>query len=65
MDSKEKLKLNAKYGIKRIEFDKCYEMALICGYASHNCCLGEQSEKCYICPYYCDTFGNSAFSLRR
>lgn len=62
MDSKEKL--NAKYGIERIEFDKCYKMALICGYASHDC-LGEQSEKCYICPYYCDTFGNSPFSLRR
>lgn len=44
---------------------KCYEMALICGYASNNCCLGEQSEKCYLCPYYCDTFGNSPFSLRR
>ena len=63
MDSKEKL--NAKYGIERIEFDKCYEMALICGYASHNYCLGEQLEKCYICPYYCDRFGNLPFSLRR
>lgn len=63
MNSKEKL--NAKYGIERIEFDKCYEMELICGYASHDCCLGEQLEKCCICPYYCDTFGNSPFSLRR
>lgn len=57
MDSKEKISIK--------EFDMCYERALICGYASHNCCLGEQSEKCYICPYYCDTFGNSPFSLRR
>lgn len=53
------------FHVKHYNYEECYKRAVKQGYASNDCCLGEISDYCYSCEHYCDTFGDSDFSLMK